>query len=185
MHIGQTANGLRRPEPRQTSRTTRRLGKTSPGGLDNIVVSKFGCPARAYLGRFNFKGNDQQKLVGKLSRRRARPPAPGQDADARRQRAAAGRTLERPRRGNAACARRCSGVRRRALVISHDRWFLDRICTHILAAEGDSAMGLLQRQLPGVRGRQEAPPRRRRRRPFACASGAPVAPRRPHLGADA
>ena len=42
------------------------------------------------------------------------------------------------------------------MVISHDRWFLDRIATHILACEGDSQVGLLHRQLPGVRGRQEA-----------------------------
>jgi sulfate-transporting ATPase len=44
------------------------------------------------------------------------------------------------------------------MVISHDRWFLDRIATHILAAEGRQPVGVLRRQLPGVRGRQEEAP---------------------------
>ena len=50
------------------------------------------------------------------------------------------------------------------LVISHDRWFLDRIATHILASEGDSQVDVLQRQLPGIRGGQEEAARRGRRR---------------------
>ena len=49
------------------------------------------------------------------------------------------------------------------LVISHDRWFLDRIATHILAFEGDSQVDVLQRQLPGIRSRQEEAPGRGRR----------------------
>jgi orotidine-5'-phosphate decarboxylase len=53
------------------------------------------------------------------------------------------------------------------MVISHDRWFLDRICTHILACRRRLAVDLLQRQLPGVRGRQEEAPGRRRRRDSA------------------
>ena len=55
------------------------------------------------------------------------------------------------------------------MVISHDRWFLDRIATHILAAEGDSQVDLLRRQLPGVRSRQEEAPGRRRRQAEAHA----------------
>jgi sulfate-transporting ATPase len=108
-------------------------------GLDNLVVGKFVMPSRAYLGRFNFKGNDQQKLVGKLSggeRGRlhlAKTLAaggnvllldePSNDLDVETLRALEDALLE------------FAGS---VLVISHDRWFLDRICTHILAAEGDS-----------------------------------------------
>jgi sulfate-transporting ATPase len=109
------------------------------GGLDNLVVGKFTMPSRAYLGRFNFKGNDQQKLVGSLSggeRGRlhlAKTLAvganvllldePSNDLDVETLRALEDALLE------------FAGS---VLVISHDRWFLDRICTHILAAEGDS-----------------------------------------------
>jgi sulfate-transporting ATPase len=109
------------------------------GGLDNLVVGKFTMPSRAYLGRFNFKGNDQQKLVGNLSggeRGRlhlAKTLAvggnmllldePSNDLDVETLRALEDALLE------------FAGS---VLVISHDRWFLDRICTHILAAEGDS-----------------------------------------------
>ncbi|MFO1329848.1 MAG: energy-dependent translational throttle protein EttA [Rubrivivax sp.] len=109
------------------------------GGLDNIVVGQFVMPSRAYLGRFNFKGNDQQKLVGNLSggeRGRlhlAKTLAkggnvlmldePSNDLDVETLRALEEALLE------------FAGS---AMVISHDRWFLDRICTHILAAEGDS-----------------------------------------------
>ena len=109
------------------------------GGLDNIVVGKFVMPSRAYLGRFNFKGNDQQKQVGSLSggeRGRlhlAKTLAqggnvlmldePSNDLDVETLRALEEALLE------------FAGS---AMVISHDRWFLDRICTHILACEGDS-----------------------------------------------
>ena len=95
--------------------------------------------SRAYLGRFNFKGNDQQKLVGQLSggeRGRlhlAKTLAqggnvllldePSNDLDVETLRALEDALLE------------FAGS---VMVISHDRWFLDRICTHILAAEGDS-----------------------------------------------
>jgi sulfate-transporting ATPase len=109
------------------------------GGLDNIVIGKFVMPSRAYLGRFNFKGNDQQKLVGNLSggeRGRlhlAKTLAtggnvlmldePSNDLDVETLRALEDALLE------------FAGS---VMVISHDRWFLDRIATHILAAEGDS-----------------------------------------------
>jgi sulfate-transporting ATPase len=109
------------------------------GGLDNIVVGKFVMPSRAYIGKFNFKGNDQQKLVGQLSggeRGRlhlAKTLAqggnvlmldePSNDLDVETLRALEDALLE------------FAGS---LMVISHDRWFLDRIATHILAAEGDS-----------------------------------------------
>jgi sulfate-transporting ATPase len=109
------------------------------GGLDNIVVGKFVMPSRAYIGRFNFKGNDQQKLVGQLSggeRGRlhlAKTLAqggnvllldePSNDLDVETLRALEDALLE------------FAGS---IMVISHDRWFLDRIATHILACEGDS-----------------------------------------------
>ncbi|MDP9045894.1 MAG: energy-dependent translational throttle protein EttA [Pseudomonadota bacterium] len=109
------------------------------GGLDNIVVGKFVMPSRAYIGRFNFKGNDQQKLVGSLSggeRGRlhlAKTLAqggnvlmldePSNDLDVETLRALEDALLE------------FAGS---LMVISHDRWFLDRIATHILACEGDS-----------------------------------------------
>jgi sulfate-transporting ATPase len=109
------------------------------GGLDNIVVGKFTMPSRAYIGRFNFKGNDQQKLVKNLSggeRGRlhlAKTLAqggnvlmldePSNDLDVETLRALEDALLE------------FAGS---VMVISHDRWFLDRIATHILACEGDS-----------------------------------------------
>ena len=109
------------------------------GGLDNLTVGKFVMPSRAYLGRFNFKGNDQQKLVGSLSggeRGRlhlAKTLAeganvllldePSNDLDVETLRALEDALLE------------FAGS---VMVISHDRWFLDRIATHILACEGDS-----------------------------------------------
>ncbi len=125
------------------SRASLDAGKTVwedvSGGLDNIVVGKFVIPSRAYLGRFNFKGNDQQKLVGNLSggeRGRlhlAKTLAkggnvlmldePSNDLDVETLRALEDALLE------------FAGT---VMVISHDRWFLDRIATHILAAEGDS-----------------------------------------------
>ena len=109
------------------------------GGLDNLTVGKFVMPSRAYIGRFNFKGNDQQKQVGTLSggeRGRlhlAKTLAqggnvllldePSNDLDVETLRALEDALLE------------FAGS---VLVISHDRWFLDRIATHILACEGDS-----------------------------------------------
>jgi sulfate-transporting ATPase len=108
-------------------------------GQDILTIGKFEMPSRAYLGRFNFKGGDQQKLVGTLSggeRGRLHLAAtllkggnvllldePSNDLDVETLRALEEALLE------------FAGS---ALVISHDRWFLDRIATHILAAEGDS-----------------------------------------------
>ena len=109
------------------------------GGLDIITVGKFQMPSRAYCGRFNFNGQDQQKKVGMLSGgERGRLhlaktlmqggnvlllDEPSNDLDVETLRALEDALLE------------FAGS---VMVISHDRWFLDRICTHILAAEGDS-----------------------------------------------
>lgn len=109
------------------------------GGQDVLQVGRFQMPSRAYLGRFNFKGADQQKLVGVLSggeRGRLHLAAtllkggnvllldePSNDLDIETLRALEEALLE------------FAGV---ALISSHDRWFLDRIATHILAFEGDS-----------------------------------------------
>lgn len=108
-------------------------------GQDILQVGKFSMQSRAYLGRFNFKGGDQQKLVGALSggeRGRLHLATtllaggnvllldePSNDLDVETLRALEEALLE-----FAGCA----------MVTSHDRWFLDRIATHILAFEGDS-----------------------------------------------
>ena len=108
-------------------------------GRDILQVGQFEIPARAYLGRFNFKGSDQSKMVGKLSGgERGRLhlaktlisggnvlllDEPSNDLDVETLRALEDALLE------------FAGS---ILVVSHDRWFLDRIATHILAAEGDS-----------------------------------------------
>ncbi|TFZ06245.1 energy-dependent translational throttle protein EttA [Ramlibacter henchirensis] len=109
------------------------------GGLDIITVGKFQMASRAYCGRFNFNGGDQQKKVGTLSGgERGRLhlaktlmqganvlllDEPSNDLDVETLRALEDALLE------------FAGS---VMVISHDRWFLDRIATHILAAEGDS-----------------------------------------------
>ena len=108
-------------------------------GLDMIDVGKSQMPSRAYVGAFNFKGGDQQKAVGKLSggeRNRVHlaktlktganfimldEPTNDLDVDTLR-------SLEEALQRFAGCA----------MIISHDRWFLDRLATHILAYEGDS-----------------------------------------------
>ena len=108
-------------------------------GLDLITVGTYQTPSRAYLGRFNFKGADQQKHIGNLSggeRNRVHLAKllksggnlllldePTNDLDVETLRALEEAVLAFP-----GCA----------VVISHDRWFLDRIATHILAFEGDS-----------------------------------------------
>ncbi|MFT7404793.1 energy-dependent translational throttle protein EttA [Zhongshania sp.] len=108
-------------------------------GQDMLRIGSYEVPSRAYLGRFNFKGSDQQKRVGELSggeRGRLHLACtlkeggnvllldePSNDLDVETLRALEDALLDFP-----GCA----------LVISHDRWFLDRIATHILAYEGDS-----------------------------------------------
>jgi sulfate-transporting ATPase len=115
------------------------------GGLDILNINGIEIQSRAYLGRFNFKGQDQQKMVGNLSGgERGRLhlaktllqggnvlllDEPSNDLDIETLRALEDALLEFP--GN-------------AFVISHDRWFLDRIATHILAFEGDSHVEMFQ-----------------------------------------
>ena len=144
------------------------------GGQDVLTVGKFEIASRAYIGRFNFKGADQQKRVGQLSGgERGRLhlaktliaggnvlllDEPSNDLDVETLRALEDALLE------------FSGC---ALVISHDRWFLDRICTHILAAEGDSQWtffaGNYQEYEADKRARlgEDARPRRIRYKPIA------------------
>ena len=111
------------------------------GGQDLITVGAYETPSRAYCGRFNFKGSDQQKRVGDLSggeRNRLHLAKllrsggnvllldePTNDLDVETLRALEEALLEFP-----GCA----------VIISHDRWFLDRIATHILSFEGDSSV---------------------------------------------
>ena len=115
------------------------------GGLDILNINGVEIQSRAYLGRFNFKGQDQQKLVGNLSggeRGRLHMAKtllqggnvllldePSNDLDIETLRALEDALLEFP--GN-------------TFVISHDRWFLDRIATHIMAFEGDSHVEFFQ-----------------------------------------
>ena len=127
-------------------------------GLDNIIVGNYTIPSRSYLGRFNFKGADQQKRVGDLSggeRNRLHLAKllksggnvllldePTNDLDVETLRALEEAILAFP--GS-------------ALIISHDRWFLDRVATHILAFEGDSQVEFF----PGTYSEYEADRKRR------------------------
>ena len=127
-------------------------------GLDNIIVGNYTIPSRAYLGRFNFKGADQQKRVGDLSggeRNRLHLAKllksggnvllldePTNDLDVETLRALEEAILAFP--GS-------------ALIISHDRWFLDRVATHILAFEGDSQVEFF----PGTYSEYEADRKKR------------------------
>ncbi len=137
--IGQTVQLSFVDQSRESLADEQTVWQDISGGLDMITVGKFQLPSRAYCGRFNFSGADQQKKVGQLSggeRGRlhlAKTLAsggnvllldePSNDLDVETLRALEDALLE-----FAGCA----------LVISHDRWFLDRIATHILACEGDS-----------------------------------------------
>ncbi|MDE1949122.1 MAG: energy-dependent translational throttle protein EttA [Burkholderiales bacterium] len=137
--IGKTAQLAFVDQSRESLENDKTVWEDVSGGLDNIIVGKFVMPSRAYLGRFNFKGNDQQKRVGSLSggergrlhlaKTLARGgnvlmlDEPSNDLDVETLRALEEALLE------------FAGS---VMVISHDRWFLDRICTHILACEGDS-----------------------------------------------
>lgn len=127
-------------------------------GADIITIGKYELQSRAYIGRFNFKGTDQQKMVGSLSGgERGRLhlaktlmqggnvlllDEPSNDLDVETLRALEDAMLEFP-----GCA----------MVISHDRWFLDRIATHIIAFEGDSHVEFF----PGNYNEYEADKKRR------------------------
>ena len=137
--IGSTVRISHVDQSRDTLEGDKTVFDSISGGHDILTVGKYETPARAYLGRFNFKGADQQKLVGNLSGgERGRLhlakmliaggnvlllDEPSNDLDVETLRALEDALLE-----FAGCV----------LVISHDRWFLDRIATHILSFEGDS-----------------------------------------------
>jgi energy-dependent translational throttle protein EttA len=137
--IGTTARVSLVGQTREDLDNTKTVFDDVSGGADILTVGRFEMPSRAYLGRFNFKGGDQQKIVGNLSGgERGRLhlaktllaggnvlllDEPSNDLDVETLRALEDALLE------------FAGS---VMVISHDRWFLDRIATHILAAEGDS-----------------------------------------------
>ena len=137
--IGSTVNMAFVDQHRDVLENDKTVWEDVSGGLDIINVGKFQMASRAYCGRFNFNGADQQKKVGSLSGgERGRLhlaktliaggnvlmlDEPSNDLDVETLRALEEALLE------------FAGS---AMVISHDRWFLDRIATHILAAEGDS-----------------------------------------------
>ncbi len=137
--IGQTVQMAFVDQSRADLESNKTVFEEVSGGLDLITVGKFEMSSRAYLGRFNFKGGDQQKIVGNLSGgERGRLhlaktllkggnvlllDEPSNDLDVETLRALEDALLE------------FAGS---VLVISHDRWFLDRIATHILACEGES-----------------------------------------------
>ncbi len=137
--VGQTVKMAFVDQNRDDLSNEKTVWEDVSGGLDIMTVGKFQMPSRAYCGRFNFNGGDQQKKVGTLSGgERGRLhlaktlieggnvlllDEPSNDLDVETLRALEDALLE------------FAGS---VMVISHDRWFLDRIATHILAAEGDS-----------------------------------------------
>jgi sulfate-transporting ATPase len=137
--IGQTARISLVDQSRDALSDAKTVFDDVSGGADMLSVGRFDMPSRAYLGRFNFKGSDQQKIVGNLSGgERGRLhlaktllkggnvlllDEPSNDLDVETLRALEDALLE------------FAGS---VMVISHDRWFLDRIATHILAFEGNS-----------------------------------------------
>ncbi len=137
--IGSTVKIASVDQSREGLANDKTVFDTIAEGADILTVGKFEMPSRAYIGRFNFKGGDQGKIVGNLSGgERGRLhlaktliaggnvlllDEPSNDLDIETLRALEDALLE------------FSGC---VMVISHDRWFLDRIATHILACEGDS-----------------------------------------------
>ena len=147
---------LRRSVARVARRRTRRCGKRSPAAKTSSFSARRQINSRAYASWFNFRGRDQQQKVGTLSggqRNRLHlakllqrgcnlllldEPTNDLDVDTLR-------ALEQALLDFAGCA----------VVISHDRWFLDRIATHILAFEGDSHVEWFEGNYPGLRSRQK------------------------------
>jgi ATP-binding cassette ChvD family protein len=139
IRIGDTVQIAAVDQSRQSLDDTKTVWAEISGGEDIIRIGKYETPSRAYCGRFNFKGTQQQQLIGELSggeRNRVHLAKvlkeggnvllldePTNDLDVETLRAMEEGLLEFP-----GCA----------IVISHDRWFLDRIATHILAFEGNS-----------------------------------------------
>jgi ATP-binding cassette ChvD family protein len=139
IHIGDTVQIAYVEQSREDLDDNKTVWEAVSNGQDNLVIGNYEVNSRAYVGRFNFKGSDQQKRVGDLSGgERGRLhlantlkqganvlllDEPSNDLDVETLRALEEALLAFP-----GCA----------MVISHDRWFLDRIATHILAFEGDS-----------------------------------------------
>ncbi|GAA4344070.1 energy-dependent translational throttle protein EttA [Kangiella taiwanensis] len=139
LQIGETVDLAYVDQSRDSLDDNKTVWEEISDGLDVITVGTYETPSRAYVGRFNFKGSDQQKRIGDLSggeRNRVHLAKllksggnvllldePTNDLDVETLRALEDALLAFP-----GCA----------VVISHDRWFLDRIATHILAFEGDS-----------------------------------------------
>jgi energy-dependent translational throttle protein EttA len=139
LRIGETVEIAYVDQSRDTLAPDKTVWEEISNGSDTIIVGRYEMPSRAYCGRFNFKGTDQQKRIGDLSggeRNRVHLAKvlkkggnlllldePTNDLDVETLRALEEALLAFP-----GCA----------VVISHDRWFLDRIATHILAFEGDS-----------------------------------------------
>jgi sulfate-transporting ATPase len=139
IEIGETVQIAMVDQSRDSLDDSKTVWEEISNGQDVIVVGKYETPSRSYVGRFNFKGSDQQKRIGDLSggeRNRVHLAKllrsggnvllldePTNDLDVETLRALEEALLAFP-----GCA----------VVISHDRWFLDRIATHILAFEGDS-----------------------------------------------
>jgi ATP-binding cassette ChvD family protein len=139
IRVGPTVQLAYVDQSRQTLDGKKTVWQEISGGLDMIKVGSYETPSRGYVGRFNFKGSQQQQMIGELSggeRNRVHLAKvlksggnvllldePTNDLDIETLRALEEALLSFP-----GCA----------VVISHDRWFLDRIATHILAFEGDS-----------------------------------------------
>jgi sulfate-transporting ATPase len=156
--LGHTVKLAYVDQSRGALESTNNVWQEVSGGADILTIGNFEIQSRAYIGRFNFKGTDQQKIVGNLSGgERGRLhlaktllqggnvlllDEPSNDLDVETLRALEDALLEFP-----GCA----------MVISHDRWFLDRIATHILAFEGDSHVEFF----PGNYNEYEADKKRR------------------------
>ena len=158
VEIGETVRIAFVDQSRDALNADKTVWEEVSDGLDNIIVGSYTIPSRAYLGRFNFKGADQQKRVGDLSggeRNRLHLAKllksggnvllldePTNDLDVETLRALEEAILAFP--GS-------------ALIISHDRWFLDRVATHILAFEGNSQVTFF----PGTYSEYEADRKKR------------------------
>ena len=166
MRIGPSVQLAYVDQSRQSLNDANTVWQEISGGLDMIRVGNYETSSRGYVGRFNFRGTQQQQLIGELSggeRNRVHLAKvlksggnvvlldePTNDLDVETLRALEEALLSFP-----GCA----------VVISHDRWFLDRIATHILAFEGNSRSRLVRGQLRGVRRGLQAPQGRRRGQP--------------------
>lgn len=145
IRIGETVNLAHVNQFRDHLDDSKTVWQEISDGLDIMQVGSFQMPSRAYVGRFNFKGTDQQKKLSQLSggeRNRVHLAKllksggnvllldePSNDLDVETLRSLEEAILNFP-----GCA----------IVISHDRWFLDRICTHLMAFEGDSQVTFVE-----------------------------------------